>query len=125
MLEIPPLVERPAVPAHRTWGVGRVFVIGMLLTLAVTGCGGADGPSAAESTRSVDDGLPPPQELRAGWNTDFSEHSVAFDEFMSGGPGKDGIPAIDAPRFVAVEDADFLDDREPVIELVVEREARA
>jgi Protein of unknown function (DUF3179) len=110
----------------------------MLLTLAVAGCGGGSGRSEAEKIRSVDEELStlpdagpglgeasPPPELRTGWNTDFSKHSVAFDEFMSGGPGKDGIPAIDAPRFVAVQDADFLEDREPVIELVMEGEARA
>jgi hypothetical protein len=118
--------------------MGRVFVVGMLLSLAVAGCGGGDGSSEAEKIRSVDEELStlpdagpglgeasPPPELRVGWDTDFSEHSVPFDEFRSGGPGKDGIPAIDAPGFVAVEDADFLEDREPVIELVIEGEARA
>jgi hypothetical protein len=95
--------------------VGRLLVFGVLLALAAAGCGGDDHPG--------DDSVP--SELGAGWKTDFSKRSVSFDEFMSGGPGKDGIPAIDAPRFVAVEDVDFLEDREPVIELVVEGEARA
>ena len=30
--------------------------------------------------------------------TDFSKHSVAFEEIMSGGPPKDGIPSIDDPQ---------------------------
>src|SRR5262249_61240533 len=39
-----------------------------------------------------------------GWRlewprTDFSKHSVPFAGIKSGGPPKDGIPAIDAPRF--------------------------
>jgi hypothetical protein len=119
--------------------MGRVFVIGVFfLALAAVGCGGGDGQSEAEEIRSVDEKLStlpdagpglgeasPPQGLRAGWETDFSKRSVSFDEFMSGGPGKDGIPAVDDPRFVAVEDADFLEDREPVIELVLEGDARA
>jgi hypothetical protein len=115
----------------------RVVVIGVLLTLAA-GCGGGGEPSEGEKIRSVDQELStlpdagpglgeasPPSGLRAGWTTDFSKHSVALGEFMSGGPGKDGIPAVDDPRFVAVADADFLEDREPVIELVVEGDARA
>ena len=50
------------------------------------------------------------------WTTDFSKHSVRLNEIMSGGPSKDGIPAIDTPRFDAVADADkWLKPREPVI----------
>ena len=116
----------------------RVVVIGVLVAVALAGCGGGDSRSEAERIRSVDEELStlpdagpglgeasPPADLRAGWKTDFSKRSVSFDEIMSGGPGKDGIPAIDAPRFVAVQDADFLEDREPVIELLVEGEVRA
>ena len=116
----------------------RPFVIiVVLLALAGVGCGGGDEQSEAEKIRSVDEKLStlpdagpglgeasPPPDLRAGWKTDFSKHSIPFEEFMSGGPGKDGIPAVDDPKFVAVDDADFLEDREPVIELVVEGEAR-
>lgn len=50
------------------------------------------------------------------WTTDFTKHSVPLDEIMSGGPPKDGIPAIDTTRFDAVADADkWLKPREPVI----------
>jgi hypothetical protein len=50
------------------------------------------------------------------WTTDFTKHSVPLNEIMSGGPSKDGIPAIDTPRFDAVADADkWLKPREPVI----------
>lgn len=49
------------------------------------------------------------------WNTDFSRHTVDLSEIVSAGPPKDGIPAIDRPRFVSVEEADrWLDDREPL-----------
>ena len=41
-----------------------------------------------------------PEEWRGEWpRTDFSRHSVAYDEILSGGPSKDGIPAIDQPSF--------------------------
>ncbi|NIM00319.1 MAG: hypothetical protein GTN89_05285, partial [Acidobacteria bacterium] len=32
------------------------------------------------------------------WKTDFSKISVPPDEIVSGGPPKDGIPAIDLPK---------------------------
>jgi hypothetical protein len=50
------------------------------------------------------------------WTTDFTKHSVPLSEIMSGGPSKDGIPAIDTPRFDAVSAADkWLKAQEPVI----------
>jgi len=43
---------------------------------------------------------------RAQWpKTDFSRTSIDLGEIRSGGPGKDGISAIDAPRFISVEEA--------------------
>lgn len=58
--------------------------------------------------------------------TDFSKASVDFDEILHGGPPKDGIPPIDEPAFVSVAEADLiLADREPVIGLVVNGEAKA
>ncbi len=51
-----------------------------------------------------------------GWKTDFTKHSVPLNEIMSGGPPKDGIPAIDNPKFVSVAEADrWIGDREPII----------
>ncbi len=59
-----------------------------------------------------------PSVWRAEWpRTDFSRTSVAFSEILSGGPPKDGIPAIDAPEFVHVADKRSLAAREPVITL--------
>lgn len=45
---------------------------------------------------------------------------------LSGGPGKDGIPSIDAPRFWSAQEADGnLDDADKVIALVADGRARA
>ena len=57
--------------------------------------------------------------------TDFSKASVSFSEIFSGGPPKDGIPAIDNPQFVAVADLEDIKGTEPVIGLVVNGQARA
>ncbi len=60
-----------------------------------------------------------------GWKTDFTRHTVPLSEFRSGGPGKDGIPALDHPKFVEADRVHFLNAKEPVIELVLGRQARA
>lgn len=62
--------------------------------------------------------LASPDIWRAEWTkTDFSRASVDFDEILSGGPPKDGIPALDGPRMVPVGRERRLDDREPVMVL--------
>jgi hypothetical protein len=67
-----------------------------------------------------------PLHWSAEWpNTDFSRHSITYDEILSGGPPKDGIPSIDDPKFVDVSDATGLSDTEPVIGVVVNGAARA
>ena len=61
-----------------------------------------------------------------GWETNFCEHSVPYEEFLSGGPPRDGIPPIDAPLFESMDAANaWLADREPVITLDLGGEARA
>lgn len=59
-----------------------------------------------------------------GWSTNFETMSVSPDSIQSGGPPKDGIPSIDAPRFVPVAEGEY-DDREPVIGLTIDGDARA
>ncbi len=60
-----------------------------------------------------------------GWSTDFSKKSIKFDEILSGGPPKDGIPSIDSPKFVSVSEDSDLGAREPVIGFAIDGEARA
>ena len=68
----------------------------------------------------------PPAGAEREFVTDFSQHSVPFAEILSGGPPKDGIPAIDFPEFVSVEVAsEWLSDVEPVIFVQVGEDARA
>jgi hypothetical protein len=61
-----------------------------------------------------------------GWATDFTRHTVSLSEIASGGPAKDGIPPVDAPVLTTVsEAAEWIEAREPVVELVVNGQARA
>jgi hypothetical protein len=82
-----------------------------LLAAGISACGG-DSDGGGRDGSSADD---TPSFSTTGWDTDFSKHSAPLDEFISGGPPKDGIPSIDSPRFIPVDEADgFLDPREPV-----------
>ena len=90
--------------------------------------GGADAggvmtvdAEAAEAARRKYERL-----LRASWATDFTRASIAYDEIMTGGPPKDGIPSIDHPQFETVAGADaWLDDREPVQVVNINDDVRA
>jgi len=123
------------------WPV-RVAAVGMILALAAVACspGAGSGPSgdspgsgsSAEPGSTAGPGTEPTAEVgrlrvsSAGWRTDFTKASVDLAEFLGGGPGKDGIPAIDDPKFESIEAArTWLDDRSPVIRVEVDGEARA
>jgi hypothetical protein len=68
----------------------------------------------------------PPSGAQSEFTTDFSRSSVPYREIISGGPPKDGIPAIDAPLFIsAVEANEWLKPLEPVIVVQVGEDARA
>jgi hypothetical protein len=89
-----------------------------------------DSDTGSEAIELPQITLLPPQSPPIGaareFQTDFSIASIYFDEILSGGPPKDGIPSIDSPEFVTVDEADlWLKDVEPVIQLEVDGEARA
>ena len=103
----------------------------VLLMLACSAPPGRQGaPSAADRTGTS---LPAAEVggLRvstAGWSTDFSQHEVHLSEIISGGPGKDGIPAIDDPKFETVDAVDaggWLEPQEPVIAVGIGDDWRA
>ncbi|MCG3117751.1 MAG: DUF3179 domain-containing protein [Candidatus Manganitrophus sp. SA1] len=56
---------------------------------------------------------------------DFSKHSIPLDEILSGGPEKDGIPAILRPKFVPADQAEFLKRDDRVLALESNGEAKA
>lgn len=58
--------------------------------------------------------------------TDFCNASVDFSEIISGGPPKDGIPALTDPIMESVDaGANWLVDQSPVIAVEIDGEARA
>jgi hypothetical protein len=91
----------------------RILLTGVVAAVALAGCGGGDPTEE------------PPFDT-AGWKTDFTEHSVPLDEFVGGGPPKDGIPSIDTPKLISVAEADeFLAPPEPVAVIELGGETRA
>ena len=68
----------------------------------------------------------PEQWTREGWiRTDFTKRSIEWSELVSGGPPKDGIPAIDVPRFRAVAEERMIAATEVVIGVEINGDARA
>jgi hypothetical protein len=97
-------------------GSGRYSTMG-LLAWALAGLVVAGSAAAGEV----------PAALEREWpRTDFSRATVPLAEIQSGGPPKDGIPAIDRPRFESFASADrWLHPQEPVIALEIADDARA
>ena len=88
-----------------------------VVALAAVACGIGRAETAKHCTA--------PPEIAYGFTTDFCRHLVPLSEFRAGGPGRDGIPALDHPRFAPASSVGWLAGREPVIELTVAHDARA
>ncbi len=77
----------------------RSFAIGAIARVLIAGQATADASRFA-----------------AEWpQTDFTRTLIGLDEVISGGPGKDGIPALSAPSFIAAANETRFDPREPVL----------
>ena len=56
---------------------------------------------------------------------DYSNSEIPVDQIQSGGPPRDGIPALTSPVMVPAAEADFLNDDEKVLGLEIDGDARA
>ena len=85
--------------------------------VALVGLGSASAPAQAQAPASW---------LREFPLNGFQESIVDFSEILSGGPPRDGIPAIDSPSFASVADQrGVLAPNEPVITLSQGGQAKA
>jgi hypothetical protein len=80
------------------------------------------GPGLAQGQDNCNPGY-----SEAEWgNTDFCNTSIDFGDVLSGGPPKDGIPALTDPALETVDSAqNWLVDQSPVIAVEIDGEARA
>ena len=99
---------------------------------APTPSGAASGGDAARNAYGVSadpgyaESLAASRVRTAVWETDFRFHTAPYEEILSGGVGRDGIPPIDNPSFVSAGAAgEWLADAEPVIALEHGGEAKA
>ncbi len=116
--------------------IGAVVVaFGLAAAIALPAITTSPRPASAQQDAS-DESVPnrpgqiedpgTPRFSTAGWSTDFTISSVPFDEIFSGGPGKDGIPAINEPDFESIEEArSWVSGAGPVIALEIGGDARA
>lgn len=107
----------------------------LIVALLLVACGAAVGESSPSGSEPSEGAAPPPTEERVsepeaesvsvpeveirtneeiprrlqlntvGWNTDFTRSTIDLNDLLSGGPPRDGIPPIDEPRFLGVEQA--------------------
>ena len=111
-------MKTPLSPLSRSRGLTLFGLAAFVFSLAVL--------SLAVFLAATDRARATPERWQPAWpKTDFSKAAVPFDEILSGGPPKDGIPAIDDPRFVPVAQAQDLAPTEPVIGLEIDGDARA
>ena len=71
-------------------------------------------------------GADPARRQQEGWTkTEFNKARVSWEEIVSGGPPKDGIPSIDDPMFKSVVEDKELTPSDPVVGLAIGGDARA
>ncbi len=69
--------------------------------------------SCSENEIEYEPGNPLPEQPETAENN--SQWLIPENEVRDGGPGKDGIPAIDNPRFIDVNEVDYLKDNDLVL----------
>ena len=63
--------------------------------------------------------------ISSGLHTNTSINSIPFDEILSGGPPKDGIPAINDPQFISIAEASEIEqDDQEGLAVVIGSDAR-
>ena len=112
-----------------------VISIVIIATVTIVGSNSINSPSSNTSPLSKGNDLPPTMLLIGQSNTQKQEeeeeqlqqkHIVPLDQIVSGGPPPDGIPSIDNPKFVNVQDAaNFLSDSDLVLGLNINSDIRA
>ena len=62
----------------------------------------------------------------SSWGTNWNKRTIEFNELLSGGPPRDGIPPIDKPKFVdAFSAKSWIKDNEPVILVKIGKQVKA
>jgi hypothetical protein len=101
----------------------RALLLSAALTFPGMGCEPAAKPISQEPrTTPTPDPLPAPKVLN---DFDVSNSRVPTQEIARGGPPRDGIPAIDKPKFIDAAGADYMKAGDLVLAFGSGAEARA
>ena len=92
-------------------GIGAILLVALIIGALVMSQQSAD-TTTADSAVNTEEAR---EVLGPNWTTDVSQTTIDLDDIRGGGPPKDGIPSIDDPSFIPVDEVDFLSDREPVV----------
>lgn len=93
--------------------------ISMILTAAMIALSSCSEDDLTDSSGQPNNTADPDENMNDnGW-------LIPFDEVRDGGPGKDGIPAIDDPKFIDASKADYLNDDDLVLGFADGGEVRA
>lgn len=119
----------------------KLWLAGSLTALALvaSACASAIADNTSDNLSSTEpspstslaaspgEGLPEgPSALDNRFDPAFPEPLIDPNDVLSGGPPPDGIPSIDDPQFVSVEQADeWLSDAEPVLAVDIDGDVRA
>ena len=91
-----------------------------LLLAALVGCDGTTPESTTPAPKPASTS-PPVEEYDIKTSPEGVKYIVDPEEIVGGGPPKDGIPSIDNPRFVSMEEADeWIEDNELVLGFIYE-----
>jgi hypothetical protein len=107
-----------------TWLQSSSVVARVIQTIILTLTISLTAPALAVEERQ-DCGQPDGFSLMQWPEMDFTKCTVSLAEIRSGGPGRDGIPAVDHVMIQPVANERTLADTEPVISLSINGEARA
>jgi hypothetical protein len=83
------------------------------------------GPSAAGTGTAAARPLPPEQDPKQLYGFALTRPEVDPAKILPGGPGRDGIPAVDAPTFASTAARDAVADDTPVLGVSIGGDARA
>lgn len=81
-------------------------------------------PSCGSGSLTCNGGSSPVPPLLSDWYQGEVHHLIPLQDILSGGPPKDGIPSIDNPQFVSIEDATFLKGEDLGLFLTIEGDTR-
>ena len=116
------------------WFRRSVVAVGAAVVLA--SCGGGDSDAAdsvsVETTITTEPPLPGPSSfdrpasaIYRRTDPSFPAPLIDITQLRAGGPAPDGIPPIDEPKYVSVDEAAYLQPQDSVLVLEIDGDARA